>query len=517
MDTFEQALCEINNAHRNELNETAEENETYISNYAKNISRQDIQVSIPEDDKDFRGVLLDLRRSIAVKKREIYLDSFDHLDENIFNSTETKVVNETDEVKSTNSSEKEVAIPKLDKFVYVLSLRVIENLNLKCWNGQIYCYIPREGRFRKISERELTILIRTGMEKNIQIMLSRNVISEIAERIQTEPTIQVEDEYFNSLTNMINVSNGVLSLTTGKLHRHSPKYRFTHLIHAEYLEHPPKGHMFRKFINSCTQGDKSKERHLQEIVGYLLSETYSAKKALFFIGVPHSGKSMFLRVISKLIGPEDVAHVPLHRLSQRFVMAHMSDKKLNISSELTDDALSNLEIFKSITGNDDLVAEFKGKDHFTYKSRIKLVFAGNNMPSMKKIEKTSAFFDRLTFILSWAVEGIKRLIENNFVFSECDESRTFKYKYVLEQNHIIDFIKSNCTVEKSSKVHSKVLFDAYQIYCHENCLISNCRERFFAEIANWDVKKRKFRLNGSKPLWGYVGMTVNSPLIKLHQ
>ena len=421
------------------------------------------------------------------------------------------------------------------KFEYTFYKKLCKKYHIKCLNEKVYVYQKKEGRYILKNDNGLKILIRKGWGDKIQEKLNKNNVSEILERLKTKPKFQVDEDYFNSKPYLMNFLNGVLNLKTGRFDKHSRKYKFTHCVQAEYIENPEPSYKFQGFIETCTEGNREKEKHLQEVVGYMLSEFYTAKKVPMLIGKPHSGKSTLNRIISTLIGKEDVASVPLHRLHERFILAHLSTKKVNICSEINDEALSNIEVFKNITGNDEIVAEYKGKDHFTYSSKIKLLFSGNTMPVLKNRDVTSAFFDRLTFIIFnytvpeeerdyqlekdileydrsyivyWAVEGLKRLINNRFIFSECEESITFKQKYIKEQNNTLDFVENKCIFGEDYKIHKRVLYNEYLKYCRENCFTHLEKTEFFKEIEKYDVEKGRFRINKSKPLWGYKGVSI---------
>ena len=421
--------------------------------------------------------------------------------------------------------------------VYEIFKMVIKRYTFKCWCGELYVYFEKEGRFIRLPENKIKVLSRTGWDEKIQAKLTRNVVIEIMDRLLTEPSFQVEGDCFNKNTRLMNFLNGVLDLENKKFMRHSSDFMFTNCIQANYYETPKGGYTFREFIKTSMENDTEKIEHIQEVIGYMLSEFYSAKKVPMIIGQPHSGKSTLNRIITTLIGASSVASVPLHKLHERFILSHLSTKKANICSEISDEALSNIEVFKAITGNDDLVAEYKGKDHFTYKSKIKLLFSGNCMPVLKNQDITTAFFDRLTFInfnftipqekrdkdldfrilsedkeyiVWWAVEGVKRLMNNNFIFSETDESYEFKRKYISEQNHIKDFIKNNCKIGNNYKVHLRELYDYYLSYCYSNCFTPLKKDSLFNAISKEKVEKSKFRIDKSNPLWGYIGITIKT-------
>jgi putative DNA primase/helicase len=515
-----------NNLYNREIEDVIEDDKEYFNSYSPNMPQMSYKETIEEENKSFDEIH---NNTSISSKEDISSESLMNLDVEEF-----KLMQKEGEQEFNNYDTKTKARKSIS---YAIFKMICKKYIFKCWCGELYVYIQKQGRFIRLTEEKIKVLIRSGWQEEIQEKLSRNIVLDIIDRLLTESTFQAEGDCFNNFTHLINFLNGVLDLETGEFMRHSPKFGFTHCIQAKYDPNPKGGQTFVKFIRTATQLNKQKIDHLQEVVGYMLSEFYSAKKAPMIIGQPHSGKSTLNRIISTLIGAEHVANVPLHRLHERFILAHLSTKKVNICSELSDEALSSIEIFKAITGNDELVAEYKGKDHFTYKSKIKLLFSGNCMPVLKNQDITTAFFDRLTFInfnytvpeedrdydlerklleedrefiVYWAIEGIKRLMNNNFVFSESEESIKFKQKYILEQSHIKDFIKDNCILDNKYRIHLKDIYSAYLNYCCENCITPLNREKFFIEIRKEDVEKKKFRIDGSNALWGLQGITLKS-------
>lgn len=437
--------------------------------------------------------------------------------------------------------EKQAVMPRSFKspseLAYNVAQALLDRHVFRSCQGRLYIYETKYGYFRLLSPFECKTIIRDGWSTEITKKLSRSVVSDIHERIVTEPSIQADNDGFDKHQNLMNFRDVVLDIKKWKILKHSPAFGFTSYVRADYNpENKSDGEKFRDFIKTCTQKDGAKEKHLQEIVGYMLSNYHKAKIAPFLVGVPNSGKSALIHLITKLIGSENVSNLPLHKLHGKFALAQLSKKKLNVCSELGGSPLSNLDVFKAITGNDRIDAEFKFQDNFSFHSKVKLMFAGNSMPPLKEIDRTTAFFDRLTFvcfnytvppderdhqlvkklvheeadyIVAWAVEGIVRLKENRFCFSECPESVEFKSRYIAEQNSAEDFIKNACEFGKGDiyKSHKRDLLEAYEDHCRENILVRLRNAEFFAEIEKRVGRPDRFRINGQS-LWGYKGIKL---------
>ncbi len=276
-------------------------------------------------------------------------------------------------------------------------------------------------------------------------------------------------------------------------------------------------------------------------MGYIISNEWRAKKFFVLIGLPHTGKSVWLSLIRSLIGPKHTTAMSLKQLGEnRFMSAELFKSKVNISSEMDENgAIKGTDIIKSLTGGDLITGEKKGKDPFHFYGKTKLVACGNHMPLLSKLDGTTAFTDRIhflvfsntipedrrdkslldkliaekTYIVEWALEGLRELMDNNLIFTESNEARTFKTRYITELNNVSEFIRERCLVDLDNdecKVHRKVLFPAYKQYCQDNGYKSLSKREFFVEVSKLNVYANKMRINGSTPLEGFRGIRLKT-------
>lgn len=333
---------------------------------------------------------------------------------------------------------------------------------------------------------------------------------------------------------------------------HSPDYLFTSYIDANYGEPPSnvqvyhwnrdddkQENCFIRFLKDCTAGDRLKMKSLQQLIGYIISNEWRAKKFFVLIGLPHTGKSVWLSLIRSLIGSKHTTAMSLKQLGEnRFMSAELFKSKVNISSEMDENgAIKGTDIIKALTGGDLITGEKKGKDPFHFYGKTKLVACGNHMPLLSKLGGTTAFTDRIhflvfsntipeskrdkklldklvaekSFIVQWALEGLRELIDNNLIFTESDEARAFKSRYMTELNNVTEFVRDRCRVDLDDyeyKVHRKVLFQTYKQYCRDNGYKSLSRQEFFVEVLKFNVNPGKMRINGSSPLEGFRGIRL---------
>ncbi|HBE9333770.1 TPA: DNA primase family protein [Clostridioides difficile] len=395
-------------------------------------------------------------------------------------------------------------------------------------DNSLYIYNNKYGYLKHVKKNDEEIEINRLIPKEHRERIHPNTVISIIRKLKSDPELQISNEEINTCKGLINCKNGVVDVMNGILMPHDKKYKFTYVINAnynvEYLNNPLKLHNFNGFIETSLEGNKEKIQLLMETIGYLSSSYTNAKKAFFLVGKPHSGKSVLSRLISYMVGEENVSNISMHKLGDRFSIGQYKDKKINICAEIGSLDIKNIDIFKAITGNDYLAGEYKGKDLFYYKSEIKLLFCGNHMPSIAEDELSSAFVDRLVFLkfnkstpeekidyqlenkLKEEVDGIftisimylRNLVANNFRFIKPKDSNEFLDYYKKKQNHIEEFVDEYCSIGEEYKVHISELYETYKKYCNINYIDLYNSNKFKDYIMSIDdrIIKSKFRMNG---------------------
>ncbi|WP_179215487.1 phage/plasmid primase, P4 family [Paenibacillus sp. MY03] len=454
------------------------------------------------------------------------------------NIQDAQTVTECEDQTKTNQS-KGNKIP----IAFDVTQTFLSHFVVICVGGRVLLYDDNYGYFREDSELELAVRIRNCISQHQNMHLDRARMVDVLHRLKSEPSIQVESSRLDSYTRVINFRNGVYDLSEDRLEPHSSKKFFTSFIDADYDSLPYNdigNSRFHEFLLDCTDGDSEKINTLQEVTGYIICNEWRAKKFFALIGLPHTGKSVWLEIWKSLIGAQFTTAVSLNQLgSNRFMTAELSRSKLNISAELDEKGmLKGVDLIKMITGGDMMTAERKGQDPFHFYPKSKLVVAGNRMPLPEGSDMTDAFLDRIHFltfvyqvpedkrdkglipkllmekdiIAAWAIEGLQRLHSNNYVFTECKDAIAFRKAYRNEKNSAQAFINDACIVNKADvnlREHRRTLLKAYKEYCKSNCLRAMSDGDFFNQLINLGLDQKKFRLNGN-PLRGFFGISLVS-------
>lgn len=240
-------------------------------------------------------------------------------------------------------------------------------------------------------------------------MHHRNVVTLLAAALRAEG-LELGDWPIDRL---VNVTNGMLDPITGDLHPHDPK----HLSYAQLPVVWDPDATCPKFDAWLAERCGTQADDLLESAGLMLTPRAGQRRVLFLFGPSRSGKGTFLRILVAIAGPY-TSGVTLHQLStNRFAAAQLYGKVLNVAGDLSDAHLDDLSVFKAITGDDDIGAERKFRDGFTFRNRALVVFSANNPPTVS--EASNAYVNRIRpFLFPISFAGAEDQRVENELFSE---------------------------------------------------------------------------------------------------
>jgi putative DNA primase/helicase len=137
--------------------------------------------------------------------------------------------------------------------------------------------------------------------------------------------------------------------------------------------------------------DEEVRAFLQRFFGYCLTGFTVEHAMLFLWGTGRNGKSVFLNIISWVMGDYAITSP-----SETFTagrsdrheteLARLHGARLVIAQEVQSGRSWNETRIKAITGGDPITARFMRKDYFTFTPQFKLVMAGNHKPALGTVD-----------------------------------------------------------------------------------------------------------------------------------
>ena len=390
--------------------------------------------------------------------------------------------------------------------------------------------IYENGVYNISGEKEAGRIIMDYMLPNYCIMASIRDCRE-----QWDILVSKDFDDFNRNPYLVNVRNGLLDIRDMSFKEHTPSYLSTVQLNVEYnpqVDCP----QFKKFLNEVL--DCKLIPLVQEIVGYLLTTNTASQKAFVFWGPARTGKSTLLWVVEYLLlGKKNVSNIPWQEIGDKFKTAELLGKLANVFSDLPSKSIDDTGIFKVVTGEDYLMAEKKNKNPFKFKPFARLVFSCNELPR-NYVDRTEGFYRRLIIvpfsrqiekskidkslkykfqrekegILNWALEGLKRLYENNFEFSENELTDGVKKEYKRENNNVISFVEECCELDGLFSCSRIELYEAYKEFCVEAGLKALSQIKFNKELeGNFNITRSR---SGKLRLWNGVRIKLEDLIIR---
>ena len=208
-----------------------------------------------------------------------------------------------------------------------------------------------------------------------------------------------------------------------------------------------------------------------------------------------------------LLGKQNVSNVSWQALNERFKTAELFGKLANIFADLPTKNIDDNGIFKALVGEDYLTVEKKNRNPFSFQSSARLLFSCNSIPKNYG-DRSEGFYRRLIIIrfnhsvpqdkrdpllldkfrmeadgiFQFALEGLLRLMNNHYVFSETQINADELQQYREESDSVLSFVKDYCELDDGYSAGSTELFNAYKAYCEECGLKPYSQKSFVQQI-----------------------------------
>jgi putative DNA primase/helicase len=335
--------------------------------------------------------------------------------------------------------------------------------------------------------------------------------------------IKVEEPEIKDLGPLeyLNLKNGMLNWKTGEITAHDPKYFSA--VQIPHMWNPDaKCPTVDAFIEKAIHSDLIDL--IWEIIGVCIYTGIGFQIAILLYGEGRNGKGTILRLIEKLIPAEFVAHVELQNLQKdKFAKAQLFGKILSIVGDMSSKTLYDPTVFKQITGQDTISAEFKYGNAFSFTSQATLLFAANKLPVTDDTSK--GFFERLLIVpfdkmslekhevdatleprmhleiegvLVKAVEGLRRAKERgSFVYVQRCQDALERYKW--DSLNLLPWWTSKIefTGISNDRVTRTSLYDSYSKWVLENDGTPANRTVFYKMLqSSLDYKSEPVKIDG---------------------
>ena len=291
----------------------------------------------------------------------------------------------------------------------------------------------------------------------------------------------------------INVLNGILDVSSGKLEPHSPDFLSPVQINAAWQPGVECPHIDR-FVSRVFPDDAG-ELFYQLAGLYALPDTRQ-QKAVLLLGSGSDGKSVALALLQEFLGARNISAIPLHEFAENpYAAAELRGKLLNLCADLPDRPLRDATLFKRVVDGrlSTIHARRRYGKPFAFRPFARLIFSANRVPESADasygylrrwlvipfdaqiaeddqdpflLEKLTAP-DELSGLLNHAVAAYRHMI-NRGRLTESDSMKTAKTQFSSLSDPTRLFLDECVQPSPDDHILRSDLYRAYKKWCAFN-------------------------------------------------
>ena len=405
----------------------------------------------------------------------------------------------------------------------------LEQWPLKCVNGTLYTL---DGPVEDESEIKQRIL------ENIEEYVTSGLSKKVTNILETIKLLAFSDP-FPIEQDCIHLQNGVYHLPDGSFQE--SRLFCQNRLPVRYDPKAASPDRWLTFLHELL--DDADIPTLQEYLGYCLIPSTKGQKMMLIVGKGGEGKSRIGLVLKRLMG-DAASNGSVQKVeNNRFARADLERRLLMIDDDMDMNALPKTNYIKTIvTAEAKLDLERKGVQSYQRDIYARFLCFGNGALTALH-DKSDGFFrrqivlttkdrpagraddpflvDKLLWekegIFLWCLEGLHRLIGNNYQFSISGKARENMETVKRSSNNVIEFLQSEGYIRfrADSEASSKAIYEAYTRWCDDNAQKPMSANRVSSELAQnerlYNVEATNNVHVGGKRVRGFVGIEVVNP------
>ena len=330
----------------------------------------------------------------------------------------------------------------------------------------------------------------------------------------TKPMVFIEFEDLDKNEFQLNTPEGTWDLTQGLAGKHEHKAS-DYITKVTEVEPGDKGaDLWQDTLQKTFLGDQDLIDYVQEVVGLSAIGKVYVEAMIIAYGEGRNGKSTFWNTISRVLGTY-AGHLSADTLTvgcKRNVkpeMAETKGKRLIIAAELEEGMRLNTSVVKQLCSTDEVFAEKKYKAPAAFIPSHTVVLYTNHLPRVGATDEGTwrrlivipfnAVFegsnDKKNYtdylvqeagpaVLSWIIEGAKKVIDKDFHLTQPQVVRDAIDSYRNQSDWLGMFLEDCCDVDPSYEAPSGELYVQYRAYSQRMGEFARSTAEFYTALDN---------------------------------
>ena len=312
---------------------------------------------------------------------------------------------------------------------------------------------------------------------------------------EAHPMVEIDQWQLDADEFLLNTPSATYDLRIGlsSAHEHTPADFITKQTTVDPSDEGMD--IWQGALETFFCGDNELIDYVQEIAGLSAIGKVCVEGLIIAYGEGRNGKSTFWNTLSRVLGTysgnmsADTLTVGCKR-NVKPELAEAKGKRIIIAAELEEGMRLNTSNVKQLCSTDEIYAEKKYKDPFSFVPSHTLVLYTNHLPKVgaidagtwrrlivipfnAKIEGSSDIKNYADYlfnkaggaILKWIMTGAKRVIEKDYHIVKPAVVDAAIQKYKDNNDWLSQFLDECCEIDSSYSAKSGDVYNAYRSYC----------------------------------------------------
>ncbi len=373
------------------------------------------------------------------------------------------------------------------------------------------------------SQTDAYLAYKTALAYKAFVMKRRDMKYIVSALQAAKPMLEISVSDLDKDGFLLNTPDGTYYLPDGLEGRrdHSSEDYITKITAVEPGD---KGkELWQNSLDTIFCGDAELIDYVQQIVGMAAVGRVYMESLVIAYGEGRNGKSTFWNTIARVLGTysgnmsSDTLTVGCKR-NVKPELAEAKGKRLIIAAELEEGMRLNTAVVKQMCSTDDIFAEKKYKDPFSFTPSHTLVLYTNHLPRVgandpgtwrrlivipfhARIEGAGDIKNYADYLVSeaapsimtWIIEGAKKVISRNFHIPcpACVEDAIKSYRE--DNDWLGHFMDECCEVDAGGAAKSGAVYQEYRSYCMRTGEYTRSTADFYNALEMAGFKKQKKR------------------------
>ena len=312
---------------------------------------------------------------------------------------------------------------------------------------------------------------------------------------EARPMLEVEQRNLDADEFMLNTPTLTYDLRQGT--KYPLEHRPEHFITKQTTVDPSSdgADIWAAALDTFFLKDIDLIDYVQRMVGLSAIGKVYVEALIIAYGEGRNGKSTFWNVIARVLGTysgnisADMLTVGCRR-NVKPELAEAKGKRMLIAAELEEGMRLNTANVKQLCSTDEIYAEKKYKDPFSYTPTHTLVLYTNHLPKVGAIDKgtwrrlivipfdakiegsadiknyADYLFEKAGgAILTWVIEGARKVIADNYKIDPPQKVRDAIEHYKESNDWLSYFLSERCELDPAYVEKSSEVYNEYRIFC----------------------------------------------------